>query len=122
MKNQLKICQECSAPIRGRADKKFCDDHCRSVHHHKSFHDGNNEVRRINYQLRRNRKVLADFLVNAQRTRVSLAKLQEAGFNFSYFTHISRSSKGEIFTVCYDFGYLKTADDTCVLIRWKISA
>lgn len=122
MKNQFKTCLECSAPIRGRADKKFCDDHCRSVHHHKSFGDSDNEVRRINYQLRRNRKVLSDLLDNSKRTRVSLTRLVEAGFNFSYFTHVSKSPQGELFTICYDCGYLKNPDNSCVLVRWKISA
>lgn len=119
MKNQLKLCLECSAPIRGRADKKFCDDQCRSVYHHKSLGAGNNEVRRINYQLLRNRKVLSGFLVNGKRTRVPLEKLVEAGFNFRYFTHQSQSAAGEVITICYDYGYQKFPDNSCVLMRWN---
>lgn len=119
MKNHLKTCLECSAPIRGRADKKFCDDHCRSVHHHKSLHIAGNEVRRINYQLRRNRKVLAQMLVNGKRARVSQTSLEAAGFNFRYFTHQLQSPKGELITICYDFGYQKFPDDSCLLIRFN---
>lgn len=117
MKNQLKICQECSAPIRGRADKKFCDDQCRSVYHHKSLSIDNNEVRRINYQLRRNRKVLSEFLVNGKRTRVPLTSLVEAGFNFRYFTHESKSKDGKAITVCYDFGFIRKADGFCEVMK-----
>jgi hypothetical protein len=29
-----KVCLFCLKPLRGRSDKKYCNDHCRSAYHH----------------------------------------------------------------------------------------
>ena len=32
----MKTCKTCEKPIKGRSDKKYCNDYCRSIHHNKN--------------------------------------------------------------------------------------
>ncbi|MFT7376985.1 MAG: hypothetical protein ACI88Z_000811, partial [Sphingobacteriales bacterium] len=55
MKN---ACQDCGAPISGRADKKFCGHHCRNHYHNDKYKITSGVVRKINRILTRNRSIL----------------------------------------------------------------
>ncbi len=51
-------CLECSEPLRGRFDKKFCGDSCRNVYNNRVNGNVNNYVRNVNNVLRKNRRIL----------------------------------------------------------------
>ena len=53
-----KTCLNCGEPIRGRVDKKFCDDQCRNNYNYHQYADANNLMRRINHTLKKNRNIL----------------------------------------------------------------
>ena len=115
-----KVCLSCSEPLRGRTDKKFCNDYCRNTHHNQLNCDGNKQVRNINHRLRKNRRILESLLHSAKQiTKVSKQTLLYKGFSFHYFTHIQTNKKGSRYCFCYEYGYLLGEEDGVVIVRRK---
>ena len=83
-----KNCLQCDAPLKGRIDKKFCDDACRNTFNNAKNKDNNNLIRNTNNWLRRNHRILKALNPN-QKTKVSRTKLMENGFDFNYITKFS---------------------------------
>jgi len=104
----VKTCLECNAKIKGRVDKRFCDDNCRSAFHNKHNRTQLLITREINAVLRRNRQILKDiFETNHSETIVSKQQLEKKGFSFEFLTHSKEKSKAEQAKYCYEFGYLE---------------
>ena len=83
-----KQCIYCGKDLRGRADKKFCDDYCRNAYNNSQNSDRTRMVRNINNALRKNRRILESLLPAHEATaKVSRQILQTEGFNFKFFTH-----------------------------------
>ncbi len=113
-----KVCIECGRPLMGRSDKKFCDDTCRSNHHNKVDQTTRNLVRNINYQLRKNRKVLEVLNPNG-KSRVKKMTLLKKGFDFTYFTSIYTTKAGKTYYFVYEQGYLPLDNDEYALVIKK---
>ena len=111
-----KQCLDCGTAIKGRADKKFCDDQCRSNYNNRLKADDSKEVKRINSILFKNRKILHTLNPDG-KTKVPKNKLEKAGFNFSYFTHQYQTAKGAVYIFCYDYGYLALENDWYLLVK-----
>ena len=99
-----KTCLECDFPIKGRSDKKFCSDSCRSAHHNQLRGPAENHIRKTNIILRKNRKILFD-LYKREGYCIDRRKLLEAGFRFLYSTGIEINETGGIKRICYDISY-----------------
>lgn len=116
---EQKHCHFCGEVIKGRADKKFCDDQCRTGYNNKLKTDSP-QVRHINTILRKNRKVLAEFADNDEgKSRVNVKKLAERGFNFTYFTHLYTTKQRATYFFCYEYGYLKLEGDYYMVVKRK---
>lgn len=113
-----KECPICEEPIRGRADKKFCSDQCRTTHNNRLNSDANNFIRNINNILRKNRRILVE-LNPKGKNKVHRDKLLEKGFKFSYFTNIYRTRAGKEYFFCYEQGYLELEDNIYALVIRK---
>src|SRR4051812_27346181 len=106
MTAETKLCQSCQRSIRGRSDKKFCNDYCRNTHHNGVNGRHNNYIRQVNHCLGRNRRVLESLLSpTKQVTRISKEWLLGKGFSFHYFTHYHKNKRGTIYQFCYEYGY-----------------
>lgn len=106
---QTKKCLHCERPVKGRADKKFCDDSCRNAYNNvlKSETGTDVLVRRMNQVLLKNRRILRSLLPDAEgMTKVHADKLNLLGFQFRYFTHQYTNKKGQVYSFCYEYGYL----------------
>jgi predicted nucleic acid-binding Zn ribbon protein len=102
--NTTRNCEECGTIIKGRSDKRFCDDHCRSAYNYRSARKENQELQRVHKQLKRNRKILKLFWDAGQReVLVQLLKLN--GFEFDYITRIKHGVRDQIIYSCYEFSY-----------------
>ena len=110
-----KTCPECGSAIRGRADKKFCSDECRSSFNNNKNRSTNNMMRRVNGVLKRNRDLLLNFNPDG-KARVPKSKLQNAGFNFNYHTNSYTTKTGKTYYFCYDQGYLDLENDLLSLV------
>ncbi len=113
-----KVCLECGEPLKGRADKKFCDDQCRSNYNNKANSDTTAEMRNINNVLRKNRKILETITPEEGKVKISKTKLHDKGFNFKYFTHTYTTQKGTVYKLCYDYGYLPIENDYFMIVKW----
>ncbi len=117
-KPEEKTCFECGEPLKGRADKKFCDDQCRSNYNNKMNSDVTAEMRNINNILRKNRRILESVVNKEGWGIISKVKLHESGFSFKYYTQMHETKSGKIYKLCYDFGYAPHENDYLKVIKW----
>jgi len=99
-----RYCRDCGKVLRGRSDKKFCDDYCRTHYNNQLHKEENMVLREINKVLRKNKSILERFYT-AGKTNQDQLVLLAAGFNFDYFTHQQYGSDGEAYIFCYEYGY-----------------
>jgi hypothetical protein len=111
-----RLCLDCGKPIRGRTDKKFCDDGCRNNYNNHLKTDDNSIVKEINHALKRNRSILSKFNPDG-KTKVSSLKLFNAGFDVKYHTHLYKTSNGSCYIFCYEYGYLQLNDEEFLLVK-----
>jgi hypothetical protein len=118
-----KACLFCHKPLKGRVDKKFCDDYCRNNYNNQLKSKGNHSVfvRSINNTLLKNRKILEAVLGDKEEgmTKASREKLLQQGFSFKYFTHQFINKEGKAYYYCYDYGYLPLGGDWYLIVRRK---
>lgn len=115
-----KKCIECNKPLKGRVDKKFCDDFCRNSYNNKLNSDTNGYVRNINNILRKNRRILEETLpVSEEMAKSTRLKMAEKGFQFKYFTHTYSNKKGNVYYFCYEYGYLLLEGDWVLVVKRK---
>ena len=111
-----KNCLECGETLKGRIDKKFCDDYCRNAYNNKLNRATNKLVRNVNNQLKRNYRILSELNPN-NKTKTSRTKLLERGFDFEYFTSIYTTKSGTVYYFVYDQGYLPLEGDYFALVK-----
>lgn len=117
-KTEEKVCLECGDKIKGRADKKFCSDQCRISYNNKLNSDETNYIRNVNNILRKNRRILME-LNPEGKSRVNRSKLNEKGFDFTYFTSLYKTKEGAIYHYCYEQGYLEMDNNYFLLVVKK---
>ncbi len=106
MSVNTKHCLTCGHPLRGRIDKKFCDDNCRSIYNNKKYIHEKGFVKSVNHLLLHNRRILASYVDDNKETeKVPKALLHHRGFHFDYFTHTAVSKEGATYYCCYDHAY-----------------
>ena len=118
--SEPKTCLSCGAAIKGRADKKFCDDQCRNTYNNQQNSDSNNLVRNINNILRKNRRILEELnTAEGGITKLPKSKLQERGYNFTYFTNTLTTKAGKTYYFCYEHGFQPIENDWVMLVVRK---
>jgi hypothetical protein len=110
-----KHCMECGTPYRGRPDKKFCTDQCRTTYNNRLNRDEVNCIRNVNNTLRRNRRILLS-LNPTGKIRVRAETLRSQGFDFNHFTSLYRTRDGRQYFYCYDQGYTPVDRDWYLLV------
>lgn len=118
IKDVVKICLNCSKPISGRSDKKFCSHQCRSElsNHRKKNTKTEDLSMRIIKTLQTNRNVLEGILKNKSQCLVDENYLIIKGYNPVFHTHISKEGKRELIG-CFEFGIIRCAQKKIKIIR-----
>ncbi|ARS38575.1 hypothetical protein CA265_02310 [Sphingobacteriaceae bacterium GW460-11-11-14-LB5] len=111
-----RLCLDCGTLIRGRADKKYCDDACRNNYNNRLKVEDNLVIKRVNSILKKNRAILAG-LNPTGKTKITRKKLITAGFNFEYHTYSYETHNGNTYIFCYEYGYLILNDDRYLLVK-----
>lgn len=115
-----RLCHSCGKALRGRSDKKYCDDYCRSQYNNQIKSDGDTIVRRVNAVLRKNRTILQKVLPQGEEMyKLPRERLLQMGFNLKHITHTYTNKKGNVYFFCYDFGYLPLEHDWYLVVRRK---
>lgn len=113
-----KACLFCKKPVKGRSDKKFCDDYCRAAYNNELKSASNNYVRNINNALGKNRRILEGLLPADQTTtKVNRDKLMQLGFHFKYHTHQYSAKNGNNYFYCYEYGYLPLENNWFLIVK-----
>ncbi len=116
---QPRLCLNCEKPVKGRTDKKFCDDYCRNNYNNQLKSNTINLVRNINNALGKNRRILENFFGKEEMIKTTKDKLLEKGFQFKYITHTYTNKKGDVYFFCYNVGYLPLENDWYLLVKRK---
>lgn len=123
MNNLTRSCASCGKVIKGRSDKKFCDDYCRNNHNNTLNSDTSAFMRTVNNLLRKNRRILQELLpVGEDVIKLPKSKLALLGFNFQYFTHLYTTRKSTVYHFCYEYGYLLLEGEWVLLVKKKEAA
>jgi hypothetical protein len=114
---ETKTCLQCGTELKGRADKKFCDDQCRTAYNNALKVDSD-MVKTINNVLRKNRKILEETIPASDgKIKLHRNKLIDKGFSFNYHTHTYTTKAGAIYIFCYEYGYLLLEGDYVMLVK-----
>jgi predicted nucleic acid-binding Zn ribbon protein len=118
MEKAKKVCQHCNTPVSGRADKRFCSDQCRAIAGNSRKMEDKGEVlmKQVNQILRRNRNILKQASPQG-KTTLRREVLEQAGFQFSYFTTQFRTNRGNTYNFCYDYGYLLLPEEKVLIVK-----
>ena len=119
---EIKTCLACGKTLKGRIDKKFCNDYCRNNYNNRQKAKGihSSLVRNINNALLKNRKILESILPGSEETaKANKEKLQRLGFLFKYMTHSYTTKSGKTYFYCYDYGYLPLENDWYLIVKRK---
>ncbi|MES2006249.1 MAG: hypothetical protein V4450_17150 [Bacteroidota bacterium] len=117
---ETKTCLSCQQQLRGRSDKKFCNDYCRNTHHNQLNSEGNGYVRNINHCLQKNRRILENIVhASGRMVRSSRQSLLQKGFSFLYFTQCHTTKKGSQSYFCYEYGYRLFGKDHVLVMKRK---
>ena len=118
MSESTKKCPACGGEVRGRADKKYCDEYCRNVFNNQQYCETHEYVRNINQNLRKNRKILERLLLNHRfMARAPQYRLFSMGFRFQYFTHTYTNRNGQLYYFCYEYGYLLLDKERVLIVK-----
>lgn len=113
-------CLECGHILKGRTDKKFCDDTCRNAYNNRRIGKEERIVRRINNILSKNRRILASLIPQGQTYyRTTRHVLLQYGFDFMLHTHRYTDRSGMQYIFCYEYGYVLIDDDWLLLVKGR---
>ena len=77
-------------------------------------------VRNINNALRKNRRILQELLrPNEKVTKTKMEKLVERGFLFKYITHTYTNQKGNVYSFCFEYGYMPLENNNYLVVKQK---
>lgn len=111
-----RLCLDCNAVLNGRADKKFCDDPCRTNYNNRLRTEDNSFLKEVNRILKKNRDILHTNNPEG-KTKIKRALLVRKGFDFNYHTHTYATQKGATYIFCYEYGYLPLENEEILLVK-----
>lgn len=115
----IRTCKECEEVLRGRTDKRFCNDGCRNAYNNRENSKDSDILKKINNQLRKNRKILRTLLAEEKMLKTNKSKLLAEGFSLKYHTHRIITLKGQEYIFCYEYGYLDLGNDYILIVKSK---
>lgn len=110
-----RLCLDCELPLKGRADQKFCGQHCRNNYNNGHKDPQQDPLKVINKILRKNREILKKLNPDG-KTKISRQQLLATGFRLNYFTHQYQNKKGNTYHFCYEYGYLSLDNEEYLLV------
>jgi hypothetical protein len=115
---ETRACLFCKKTVKGRSDKKFCDDYCRAAYNNELKSAANNYIRNVNNALGKNRRILESLLPEGEATaKASRDKLIEKGFQFKYHTHVYQTKTDKTYFYCYEYGYLPLDNNWFLIVK-----
>ena len=101
---RITYCENCGKEIKGRSDKRFCDDNCRNTFNHQKKIPDNEIMSPVINILKKNRGILSAIYAGDKNPILNKLQLVALGFNFDYCTD-RRVLQGIEYYFCFDYGY-----------------
>jgi predicted nucleic acid-binding Zn ribbon protein len=108
-------CLDCGSPIRGRSDKKFCDDQCRSTYNNRIKEEITRAMRPVNAILRKNHSILSKLCLG-KRIRLTKDDLLKHGYELNFHTHLKIHNE-QTYYFCYNYGYVQLSNEVFVIVK-----
>ena len=112
-----KLCLNCSKPLKGRADKKFCDEACRNQYNNTLNSDTNAEMRQVQNILRKNRRILIEVLGENEKLKTTLKKLTDRGFLPDYLTYLYNTKTGSQYRYSFEYGIMLLEENMVLIVK-----
>lgn len=103
-------CLYCHEPIRGRSDKRYCSDHCRSAAYQQNHLENTTLFRQTHQLLLHNRNILLA-LYRQKSRRYHRHDLERCGLHIQYCTCVEKMQNGLCRYWNYDFAIEEAGDD-----------
>jgi hypothetical protein len=117
---EARNCLACDKLLKGRSDKKFCNDACRNHYNNQLKAITNHSMESVTEALDKNRRILKSMIPDGkQSAKTTRDQLTAKGFLFKYVTDLDRDASGETSYYCYDFGYRMVGEEEGVLVVKK---
>ena len=100
----IQFCVQCQQELRGRIDKRFCSDSCRTQYHNEANRTRNRRFNYVHRQLKRNYTILETF-ARKKQSQVHLRELWLLGFDTKKVTGVKLAKTGKITFELYDLTY-----------------
>jgi hypothetical protein len=117
--NNEKKCAYCKKIIRGRTDKKFCNDYCRNYFNYQLKTKAGGNEKEINQILSSNRRILQMLSVSGGYIRIEKESLLSMGFDRRYCTELIPIKSGGFCFACYDYAYLMPQKNQVIIFEKK---
>lgn len=111
-----RVCLNCSEPLKGRSDQKFCCDQCRSAYNNLTHSDLNAVINPINRILKKNYYILSS-LNNKGESSISKISLMSMGYRFEFYTSTHVTRNNQLIYYCYDIGYKENHNHKLTLLQ-----
>jgi hypothetical protein len=105
---QTDHCLQCGKwldPLKGRKNRKYCDDTCRSRFHNDMRKNVDEQIVWVNAILAKNFNILKEIYEAARKNKEpaskSITDMYKLGFNFDYYTQVNG-----LYKFCYYYGYV----------------
>lgn len=117
-----KLCLYCEKPINlrvGRKDRRFCDEVCKNKYHNTKTWTEEQEIKRIQLLLKKNRRILKKMFARKDKDEISKERLLKEGFDFTYHTHFvyTKHKPNYQYTVCFDYAYRQVEGDKYKIVK-----
>jgi hypothetical protein len=99
------LCKDCGNPLKGRADRKFCSDACRSNFNNRRYAREKGSFRQVERILHKNRNLLQETWEVKKEHPFRISELASKGFNPRFFTSMESNQYELNYRVCYDIGF-----------------
>ncbi len=109
-------CLRCNAPLEGRADMRFCNEDCRNSHKNIQLAADRKNMKKINGQLGKNRRLLMRILGEQEMVKVHRDDMLRLGYDFKYLTHHYTNNQGKVFDFVYEHGVLPLGDGLILVV------
>ena len=119
--SEKRTCPVCDASIKGRVDKVFCSETCKSSDQYEKRLEKDKFYLQVDRQLKQNRKILKKYSRTGM-TSLRREVLHNDGFNPNFFTHYWKNNQDDVYLFSYDYGILKLKDGIkkkYLIVKWQ---
>lgn len=117
--NPARFCKVCGNQLKGRRDKKYCDQICKNQYHADMRALHRTEVSADLSFLFRNRTILHEILdqEGSNKKKIPRSVLQFMGFKFNNYTGAHVNKQGKTYHFVFDYSWMAFSDKEVLILK-----